>query len=89
MNPIDLISKMKQPRFQTKHKFNQPARWVTNTIQGNLNNVNCVADITKWSYNTMKRGHMARLSKNLKSENPTVWIMEQFVPLCNLVRNVL
>ena len=49
MNPIALISKMKQCCFQTKHTFNQPARWVTNTIWGNLNNINCVEDITKWS----------------------------------------
>ena len=28
MNPIDLISKIKQPCFQNKHTFNQPARLV-------------------------------------------------------------
>ena len=32
---------------------------------------------------------MAILCKNLKSEDPMVWIMEQFVPLCNLVEDVL
>ena len=47
MNPISLISKIKQCYFQTKLTFNQPARWVTNMIWGNLNNVNCVADITE------------------------------------------
>ena len=37
----------------------------------------------------MKRGHMAILCETLKSEDPMVWIMEQFVPLCNLVEDVL
>ena len=36
-----------------------------------------------------KEGHMAILCKNLKSEDPMVSIMEQFVPLCNLVEDVL
>ena len=49
MNPIALTSRIKQCCFQTKHTLNQPARWVTNMIWGNLNNVNCVTDITKWS----------------------------------------
>ena len=47
MNPIDLISKMKQPCFQTKHTFNQPACWVMSMIRGNLIKVNCVDGITK------------------------------------------
>ena len=32
---------------------------------------------------------MATLCKNLRSEDPTLRIMEQCVPLCNLVRDVL
>ena len=32
---------------------------------------------------------MAILCKNLKSGDPMVWIMEQFVPLCNLNEDVL
>ena len=36
-----------------------------------------------------KEGHMAILCKNLKSGDPMVWIMEQFVPLCNLNEDVL
>ena len=35
-----------------------------------------------------KEGHMAILCKNL-SGDPMVWIMEQFVPLCNLNEDVL
>ena len=84
MNQIDLISKMKQPCFQTKHTFNQPVRWVTNTIWGNWNNVKCVKGITKSSEYTMKEGYLAMLCKNLKSENTKVWSVRQFLGLCNL-----
>ena len=48
MNPITLISKMKQCCFQTNHISNQPARWVQNIFCGNLNDIKLVTDITKF-----------------------------------------
>ena len=49
MNPITLISKMKQCSFQTNYIANQPARWIQNVICGSLNDIKCVTDITKCS----------------------------------------
>ena len=34
--------------FKPKIPPNQPARWVQNTVWGNLNTIKCVAGMTKW-----------------------------------------
>ena len=81
MNPVALIFEMKQRCSQTKHISIPTCALGQEYDLGQPEYHQMCGSYDKMVLKCHEEGHMAMLCKNLKSDEPTIRIMEQFEPL--------